>query len=93
MLINFISFTYAQRADLVNEIYVPANFQIPIGEWRTSSYNCSSGWATGFQVFYEKIYFGIIVLKLFCSDWKGFPVTTIDYYDSIPVDPLHFYGD
>ena len=87
-----ISWIFSQPSNFLSTI-TPSGFQNNFeGTWDSVYYCPSLSWATGFDVFYECTYFGIIVLRLYCSDWKGSYKGEIDYYSSIPKGSSYFYG-
>lgn len=74
-LFSTITFS-AGRADYVIEAYQKANMDDSQGNWKTEIY-CSSGWATAFHVYMDCTSYGLIGLKLYCSDWNGNSVADV----------------
>ena len=73
-----IKLILSQRSDYYSVGHMIPNMAAFQGGW-TEYYNCSSGWATSYMVFYDCDWYGLQIIRLYCSDWKGNGVSMIDY--------------
>lgn len=60
--------------DYVSDAYQTANMGSSKGGDKTPIY-CSDGWVTGFKVFYDCDWYGLIYFEIYCSDWNGVSTT------------------
>lgn len=67
---NSPSLAYS-RTDYVSESYVAANMGTIPGTWQYTIECDPQTWAAGYRAWINSAYLGIVMLQLYCYDWKG----------------------